>query len=354
MTDKEARRARRQEIIRERRRAIKALRKTGMSDDEIAKAVGGLIDVEGEEDVLDAEIVSIDESEPEPIDVQSQPMVRAAKTRAVVSLRPVGPSETGRETTEPVKWSEEWWETVAPGTGHRRCKGHSTRHGGPCRQLAMKGTTVCKNHGGLAPQVKQAARMRLEMAADRMAAHLLRLGTDAESESVQLGATNSALDGVGISKPAEVVVSPAAPKPWEEVFESIGTSSRAESRARRGLSEGEFDVLRRRLGDSGLDRSANGLDVSLDDYADTDLDDAEYDDQPYTDTSGYDGNLYTPDGGLNARERHGFDSPTDRPGPRRFGREMTAEDAVAAVNRANARAGALRAIESPHKRYLRP
>lgn len=213
---------------------------------------------------------------------------------------------------------------------------------------ALRGAAVCRYHGGAAPHVKQAARVRLEMAADRMAANLLRLGTDASSEAVQLGATNSALDRVGISKPAEVVVSPAAPKPWEEVFESFGTSSRAESRARRGLSEGEFDVLRVRSGEAMED---NGFDdVEVDDGEG----DSEYVHESYYDTSDYDDKLYTPDGGLSAREPHDFDRPSDQPGPRRFGREMTAEDAVAVANRANMQAGSLRAIESPHKRYRRP
>ena len=59
----------------------------------------------------------------------------------------------------------------------------------------------------MAPQVKAAARARLENAADRMARNLLGLATEAESETVKLGATNSALDRAGLKPPAEVVLS---------------------------------------------------------------------------------------------------------------------------------------------------
>lgn len=91
--------------------------------------------------------------------------------------------------------------------------------------------------------MKRAARQRLEEAADRMAAHLLGLAENAASEAIQLGATNSALDRAGLKAPSEVVLSQSDTKPYEQIFDDIGTSTRAESRAARGLPETECEPL---------------------------------------------------------------------------------------------------------------
>ena len=100
---------------------------------------------------------------------------------------------------------------------------------------------MCRFHGVAAKHVRAAARARLDNAADRMAQQLLGLALAADSESVQLGATNSALDRVGIVKPTEVVLSQGEPKPWEEVYEDIAGGSREESRAARDyVPEGEL------------------------------------------------------------------------------------------------------------------
>lgn len=43
---------------------------------------------------------------------------------------------------------------------HPKCNGHN-RAGGPCMRNPKKGTPVCLNHGGGAPQVQAAARLRV-------------------------------------------------------------------------------------------------------------------------------------------------------------------------------------------------
>jgi len=43
----------------------------------------------------------------------------------------------------------------------RRCTGHSSRTGKPCKLAPVHGATVCHKHGGSAPQVKRAAARRL-------------------------------------------------------------------------------------------------------------------------------------------------------------------------------------------------
>lgn len=58
-----------------------------------------------------------------------------------------------------------------------KCKGHSTITGKPCGNYPLKGATVCRKHGGAAPQVKAAARKRAEeeKAAEKMAKHAAKM-----------------------------------------------------------------------------------------------------------------------------------------------------------------------------------
>lgn len=44
----------------------------------------------------------------------------------------------------------------------RPCGAHRKRDGAPCGCWAMIGATTCRLHGGAAPQVRRAARRRIE------------------------------------------------------------------------------------------------------------------------------------------------------------------------------------------------
>ncbi len=56
-----------------------------------------------------------------------------------------------------------------------QCKATSRSTGQQCRHLAMIGQTVCKHHGGMAPQAKAAAKRRLaDAAAEKTVARYLR------------------------------------------------------------------------------------------------------------------------------------------------------------------------------------
>ena len=325
-------RNRRDELLRQRRQAIKALRDTGITDEEIERELGisiepdcGADEPEADE-VIDVEIVSVEEA-PSAKDDGHEPMSRAEEGHSV-ALVPVrtastrSETENGSKTGVPSMYSEEWWETVAPGTGHRRCRGHSTRTGLRCKQQAMMGTTVCRFHGGSAPHVQRAAKVRLDMAADRMAANLLGLAEYSGNDAIRLGATNSALDRAGIIRPTQVEVGPIERKPYEDIFDRIGGGSREESRARRG--------------EGSLSSTAH----EFDSYA------TESDCDP--------GKEYTGDGGLRGDHTANDDRPGHDSGPRRFGHEVDAEDAVRRARAANAQAGRPQlAIESPHRRYRR-
>jgi hypothetical protein len=279
------------------------------------------------DEIIDAEVVEL--SDPEPIEADG---VESGSEQTHVRHLPM------RRDSGPRDWSE----YAEP---QRQCRAHK-KTGERCKNAAILGSTVCRYHGGAAEHVKRAARARIENATDLVAKELIVIALSGDSDATRVTAIKDLLDRGGLKAPSEVVLSPGHRAPYEDVFDDISGGGRADSRARRGLNPVE---------DGGLNRSASGLDVSLDDHGDKDPDDVESSDKSHWGTSGFDRNVYTRDGGLSGRQRHDFDRRDDEPAARRFGRQHAAEDAVAAANRANARAGAApRAIESPHKRYLRP
>lgn len=123
----------------------------------------------------------------------------------------------------------------------RQCTAHRT-NGDPCRRAAINGGTVCATHGGRSPQVKAKARVRLEMAADRMAKELLKIAVSADApDNVKLAAIKDALDRAGLSAKTAVEVS-VDPKPFEQLLSGMATltgGSRAASRAERGVTDDE-------------------------------------------------------------------------------------------------------------------
>jgi hypothetical protein len=125
----------------------------------------------------------------------------------------------------------------------RRCTAHK-HNGEPCLRYAARGANVCRVHGGAAPQVVAKARERLALAADRMARELLGIATGAESEAVKLAAVKDALDRAGLGAKTEVEV---GLKPYEEILNnialSVGRTTRAEHRARKGLPPDEPRAL---------------------------------------------------------------------------------------------------------------
>lgn len=127
-------------------------------------------------------------------------------------------------------YSDDWW---LDRNDQNRCVAIRT-NGERCLKPANRGMTVCRTHGGAAPQVKRKAKERLERAADRMARELLGMATGAESEAVKLNAIRDALDRAGLGTKTEVSVDL---KPYEQLLgdiSGVASISRAEHRALQG------------------------------------------------------------------------------------------------------------------------
>lgn len=102
-----------------------------------------------------------------------------------------------------------------------QCTAHR-RDGAQCGSDAIRGTNVCRMHGGSAPQVRAAAMRRLLEAADPVAAELVRLATESADEKVRLAACRDLLDRVAVSSPKqiEILPDPALVTQWIEALEA--------------------------------------------------------------------------------------------------------------------------------------
>ena len=164
---------------------------------------------------------------------------------------------TDLSMTEPI---DRWERSSHP---ERRCTAHR-KNGDRCKRAAGVGTTVCDAHGGRAPQVKRKARQRIEEAADRMARELLKMATDeSASEAVRLAAIRDALDRAGVSARTAVSVEVGPSKPYEAIFDTIESGSRAEYRRSVGRPD-ESDDPPTALADSPRALDAPDTDAPID------------------------------------------------------------------------------------------
>ncbi|EIT93616.1 hypothetical protein [Mycobacteroides abscessus] len=222
----------------------------------------------------------------------------------------------------------------------RRCVAHK-RNGEQCRKYAIQGATVCRTHGGATQHVKNKARIRVENASNRLMGKLIQFAfDDTKPPDTQLRAIQNALDRAGLKPPAEVVLSPGEPKPYETVFDSIGTYSREESRAARGYTD-ELDIGKSR-GDQppGTDNQTPAPPPA-----------SAYPEHDPCVENGSSSEDHMPPP---SSRPHEFDHHTQ---PQPPARHITGEAAMRMANRANQQIGALPPmpeLESPHKRYPRP
>jgi hypothetical protein len=114
------------------------------------------------------------------------------------------------------------------------------RNGTPCHNRPIRGGTVCRMHGGSAPQVKRAAQVRLDMAADRAAAVMVRI---MENENVptadQIRAAAHVLDRAGL-RPGVLVDVSVTHQTWEHVLDSVLVDVDADIEEAEEVGPGEW------------------------------------------------------------------------------------------------------------------
>jgi hypothetical protein len=133
------------------------------------------------------------------------------------------------------------WTAKLEQNDSRRCVATNSR-GEQCRKFAIAGATVCRTHGGAVKRIREAARIRVENASNRLMGKLIEFAfDDTKPPDVQLKAIQNSLDRAGLKPPAEITLSQGETKPYEEIFEGIAGGSREESRRRRGYIEGTPD-----------------------------------------------------------------------------------------------------------------
>ncbi|MFB1298801.1 hypothetical protein ACAG24_025185 [Mycobacterium sp. pW049] len=129
-------------------------------------------------------------------------------------------------SSEPIELPNRQDALLADNPG-RRCVATNSR-GERCRKFAIYGATVCRTHGGATKRFKEAARIRVENASNRLIGKLIEFAfDDTKPPDVQLKAIQNSLDRAGLKPPAEVVLSQGETKPYETVFEGISVDPRA-------------------------------------------------------------------------------------------------------------------------------
>jgi hypothetical protein len=89
--------------------------------------------------------------------------------------------------------------------GRRRCK--VFRRGRQCGALAMEAQEVCYSHGGAAPQSRAKAQERIDAAADKAAAHLIKwMNSDKVPYNIRLAAAKDLLDRAHIGTDKSIQV----------------------------------------------------------------------------------------------------------------------------------------------------
>lgn len=89
-------------------------------------------------------------------------------------------------------------------TPRRQCTAKN-RAGERCKQAPIKGGTVCRNHGGSAPQVRRKATLRLLELVDPAIGTLAREMVQADKSADRQRAANSILDRAGMPRTATVI-----------------------------------------------------------------------------------------------------------------------------------------------------
>lgn len=85
------------------------------------------------------------------------------------------------------------------------CTAHR-QDGHPCKAQSIRGGTVCRVHGGAAPQVRQAANLRLLQALDPAAGELVRIALNGKTERDRITAIKELFERAGFGEPKRLEI----------------------------------------------------------------------------------------------------------------------------------------------------
>lgn len=91
-------------------------------------------------------------------------------------------------------------QAAAAGLPTRQCHAKAKSSGQQCTREAVPGATVCRHHGGAAPQVQRKAALRLLELVDPAISTLAREMVQADKSSDRQRAANSLLDRAGVGR----------------------------------------------------------------------------------------------------------------------------------------------------------
>ncbi len=113
----------------------------------------------------------------------------------------------------------------------RRCTAKSVRSGQRCKKAAILGGVVCQTHGGGAPQVKKAARERLNDLIDPAINELGRRVEDQDNPALALRAAQGILDRAGYKSSEKVELNTTVGKAEEETLRHMSDEKLAKLEA---------------------------------------------------------------------------------------------------------------------------
>ena len=127
----------------------------------------------------------------------------------------------------------------------RRCTARSKRSGQRCKRRPIPGGTVCRMHGGAAPQVKLAAKDRLAALVDP-AIDALQRALDHKDINAAVRAAKDLLDRAGLAAPKQMQVGVDAGPSLLDITRSIERDDEEEcARLHGGQCSGKHVHFRR-------------------------------------------------------------------------------------------------------------
>lgn len=127
-----------------------------------------------------------------------------------------------------------------PMANRRTCTATAKQTGKRCTQIPPPGMTVCRFHGGAAPQVVAAAQRRLMEASLPAASVLIREAATADKSSDRIRASSEILDRAGIGR------QPSGAGGLAPTLDQVQTAQRSLDQERQAVAEMSREELEQR------------------------------------------------------------------------------------------------------------